>query len=393
MHISSAVDNYVAPSIAHNSNMESSGHLSLLDAWLHKHTFELSATQRQSIQGILDFLEITNVEDLYAIDEPALSYACANKPAPGAPGHFTIPDISRFRRILCASNKTTSSQPQSTVQSLSTPPVSVGSCSMTDCKQQEKGDIHSCVPCDPIFSTPIVGTHTPKPKWTLVRVVDLTERLNAHLGATRQHYNGHDYYTNEWPVVIKLLWVHVCEDTSLDCFWNWHDPTPVPVKTSWHKSTSAFRREGADYFGVEYSCDFTTICGCPRKLRVLRSPHKFIFHIHLLNVSIRHGCIHTIARDKYSSTAAKGEISTLHAGLQSFIRRKSFNHDSASSLTWGDISDKTAQYILHASFRHCTLPHLTPRNTPARDYRIQCRHPNILRLLRNTHQFSSRQAQ
>jgi hypothetical protein len=114
--------------------------------------------------------------------------------------------------------------------------------------------------------------------------------------------------------------------------------------------------------------------------------------VDLSTVSVRHGCIHTIARDKCSSTAAKGEILTLHAGLQSFIRRQSFNHDSALSLTWGDISDKTAQYILHASFLHCTLPHLTPRNTSARDCRIQCMYPNILRLLRNTQQFSSRQA-
>jgi hypothetical protein len=240
MHFSSAVANYLAPPIAHNTNMASSVHLSLLDAWLHKHTCEFSASQMQSIQCILAFLEVTDLEDLYAIDEPTLSYACAHKPAPGAPGHFTIPDISRFRRVLCASTIPTFSQPRSTVQSMSSPPISGVSCSMTDCKQQAKGDIDSCVPCDPIFSTPIVGTHTPKRKWTLVRVVDLTERLNAHLGATRQHYNGHDYYTNEWPVFIKLLWVHVCEDTSLDCFWNWYDPTPVPAKTSWQSSTSAY---------------------------------------------------------------------------------------------------------------------------------------------------------
>jgi hypothetical protein len=393
MHCSSAVANCAAPPIAHNTQMSSSRPLSLLDDWLHKHTYEMSASQRQSIQCILDFLEVTDLEDLYAIDEPALSFACTNKPVPGARGHFSILDISRFRRVLCASNIPTFSQPRTTVQSMSSPAISGVSSSITECTQQAKGDNDTCVPCDPIFSTPIVATHTPPRKWTLVRVVDLTERLNAHLGPTRQHYNGHDYYNNEWPVVIKLLWVHICEDTSFDCFWNWHDPTPVPVKTSWHSSTSAYPREGPAYFGVEYSCDFTTICGCPRKLRVLRSPNTFLFQIHLLNVSVRHGCIHTIARDKCSSTASKGEIPTLHAGLQSFIRRKSFNHDSTSSLTWGDIRDKTAQYILHASFLHCTLPHLTPRNTSARDYRIQCRHPYILRLLRNTHQFPSRQAQ
>ena len=284
MHFSSAAANYVAPPIAENINLASSAHLSLLHAWLHKHTLGLSASQRQSIKCILDFLEVSDLEDLYAIDEPALSYACAHKPASGAPGHFTIPDISRLRRVLCASNIPTFSQPQSTVQSTSSTPIAGVSCTMTNCKQLAKGDNDSCVPCDPIFSTPILGTPTPKRKWTIVRVVDLTERLNALVGTTRQHYNGHDYYTNEWPVVIKLLWVHLCEDTSLDCFWNWRDPTPVPIKKSWQRRTSTYPPEGADYFGVEYSCDFTTICGCPRKLRVLRSPHKFLFQIHLSEV-------------------------------------------------------------------------------------------------------------
>jgi hypothetical protein len=156
--------------------------------------------------------------------------------------------------------------------------------------------------------------------------------------------------------------------------------------------TSAYPPDGAAYFGVEYSCDFTTICGCPRKIRVLRSPQNSVFHIHLLNVCVRHGCIHTLAKDKCSSTSAKGEIPTLHAGLQSFIRRQSFNHDSSSTLTWGDIRDKTAQYILKASFLHCMLPHLTPMNTSNHDYRIQCMHPKILRLLRNSQKYSSRQA-
>ena len=62
MHFSSAVANCAAPPIAHNTHMASSSHLSLLDDWLHKHTYELSASQRQSKKCILDFLEVTYLE-------------------------------------------------------------------------------------------------------------------------------------------------------------------------------------------------------------------------------------------------------------------------------------------------------------------------------------------
>ena len=50
----------------------------------------------------------------------------------------------------------------------------------------------------PVSSMPLANL---KDVWTLVHAINLTERLNTELGATRHHYNGLDYYTNEWPVV------------------------------------------------------------------------------------------------------------------------------------------------------------------------------------------------
>ncbi len=59
---------------------------------------------------------------------------------------------------------------------------------------------------------------------------------------------------------------------------------------------------------------------------------------------------------------------------------------------WGDICEKTAKYILHATFLHCSLPHLAPSTTCRRDYRTQCKHPHTLSLLRRGQAYSARQA-
>ena len=222
-----------------------------------------------------------------------------------------------------------------------------------------------------------------------MRTIDLTERLNAHLGADRQYYNGGDYYTNEWPVVIKLLWPHICDDTAFECFWNWRDPTPVPVRLLWHKTATAYPPIGSAYFGVEYACDFVTVSGCPKKMKVLRSRGSdSIFELHLRSVPARHGCIHTLAKDKCSSTARTGEVPTLHPGLKAFIRRQSFNHDSSSNLTWGNICEKATSYILKTTFLHCQLPHLPPSSSTLRDHRTQCHHPRTLSMLRRVAAYS-----
>ena len=229
-----------------------------------------------------------------------------------------------------------------------------------------------------------------KDVWALVHTINLTERLNTELGATRHHYNGLDYYTNEWPVVEQLLFPYLREETAFDCFWNWHFPNPIPKKKGWHTSIAAYPPTGCTSFGVEYTCDFETVCGCPRMLRVLRSSDSHVFLLYLRNVPVRHACLHTLSKDKCSSTTAKGQSLTLHVGLQSYIREQSFNHHSGPGLTWGSLRDKAREYILNSQFLHCELPHLEPLHLPSRDRRKQCQHPRALTLLREYQRYSSR---
>ena len=239
----------------------------------------------------------------------------------------------------------------------------------------------------PVSSMPLANL---KDVWTLVHTINLTERLNTELGATRHHYNGLDYYTNEWPVVQQLLFPYLREETAFDCFWNWHYPNPIPKKKGWHTSIAAYPPTGCTHFGVEYTCDFETVCGCPRMLRVLRSSDSHVFLLYLRNVTVRHACLHTLSKDKCSSTSAKGQSLTLHVGLQAYIREQSFNHHSGSGLTWGSLRDRARQYILNSQFLHCELPHLAPLNQPSRDRRKQCQHPRALTLLREYQRYSSR---
>ena len=274
-------------------------------------------------------------------------------------------------------------------------PISLSSTPTTpityDVSMQETHDGYvriPSVPClAPVSSLPAA---TLKGVWTLVHTINLTERLNTELGASRHHFNGLDYYTNEWPVVLQLLFPYLREETTFDCFWNWHYPNPIPKKKAWHTSSASYPPTGCTDFGVEYTCDFETVCGCPRMLRVLRSSDCGVFQLFLRNVPVRHACLHTLSTNKCSSTSAKGQISTLHVGLQAYIRQQSYNHHSGPGLTWGSLRDRARQYILDSQFLHCELPHLAPLNHPSRDRRIQCQHPRALKLLRDHQRYSSR---
>ena len=336
-------------------------------AWLHIFAAQFSPARRTSLSHLMKFLEISDVSDLAALDEQTLTFASTHKPQAGLPGHFTLMDICRFRQVLASchfpnfSSATSAGivlrqDPQSSTTSstnachtLRPSPCTInsglGTVTITPPSYMVDSAIQIQLPspsanCDnTLFLTPVAERQTRTCQWTLVKTIDLTELLNSHLGEQRLPSNGCDYYTNEWPIVVKLLWPSICHNTEFDCFWNWRDPTPVPQKLYWHKITSTFPPTGSTHFGVEYACDFVSICGCPKKLRVLRSPQKTsVFQLHINTVSPRHGCIHTIAKDKKRSTARKGEIPTLHPGLQAFLRRQSLNHDSTSPLTWGRYS-------------------------------------------------------
>jgi hypothetical protein len=506
-------------------------------AWLALHASQYSERERTSLQLLLNFLEISELNDLLALDEQALTYACTHKPSLGDPRFFKIADVCRLRHVLSSSGipnfrhlRTASitdrihdyqpslvlstphlsdSQsrfgcPTMTVSQLAAPliakntfpnavatfrktvtllpkgtaaPTSTNQSFVPPCGASKPSFIfnvpnvrHSsiagiteriddyhpslvlttpalsdsqsrlCCPTRTVsqsaapfiaqntFTNPVatfpstvtllpIGTAGPPPpeeayvppwdaskasfispaaqrtprysEWTLVRTIDLTERLNAHLGADRLYYNGGDYYTKEWPVVIKLLWPHICDDTAFDCFWNWRDPTPVPVRLFWHKSATSYPPIGSASFGVEYACDFVTVSGCPKKMKVLRSRGSVsVFELHLRSLPARHGCIHTLSKNKCSSTANTGEVPSLHAGLKTFIRRQSFNHDSSSNLTWGNISEKASSYIINSTFLHCLLPHLPLSSSTKRDHRPQCQHPRTLSMLRRVAAYS-----
>jgi hypothetical protein len=366
-------------------------HIMRWDAWLEDHARMFTPSHRTNMSYLMEFLELLlDDSDLNALDEQALTYASTHKPKRGEPGHFGLMDICRLRHVLELCNypnfqRTAIAQPtmqidrhglndipefhpQSSSSSLLSPPTRLLPCHLQT--SPYCSEPHT-------FRTPIVSTITVKAQWSLVKTADISERLQAHLGDERHYSNGLDYYKHEWPIVLKLLWPHICADTQFDCFWNWRDPTPVPRKLNWQKCSALFPLSSVASFGVVFGCDFGSICGCPQKLKVLRSPTcASIFQLHIQNVSTRHGCIHTIAKDKTSSTASRGTIPTLHPGLQAFLRRQSLNHDSSSNLTWGDVAEKTADYILHATFMHCSLPHLLPTSSSGRDYRIQCKHPH-----------------
>ena len=313
-------------------------------AWLEINASQFSPAQRTSLSYLLKFLEISDVSDLAALDEQTLTFASIYKPQVGLPGHFTLMDICRLRKVLAFchfpnfSSATSaglvlrqdpqSSTPSSTNgcnalrPSICTIDSGLGTVTITppsdivdSAVQLQLPTPHDCSD-NALFRTPVALRQTGTCQWTLVKTIDVTELLQSQLGEQRHPCNGCDYYTKEWPIVEKLLWPSICSNTEFDCFWNWRDPTPIPEKLKWHKMTSTYPPAGSAYFGVEYACDFLSVCGCPMKLRVLRSPQKSsVFQLHIRTVPPRHGCIHTIAKDKNSSTARKGEIPTLHPGL------------------------------------------------------------------------------
>jgi hypothetical protein len=114
---------------------------------------------------ILDFLEVTNVVDLNAIDEPALTYACSHKPGPSAQGHFKMTDMCRLCRVLTLSNNPNFTQVQSLEQSQpSTYQIPSAPCGKSDIQYRAVGAVHITAPYEAIFSTPIVGAAIPKRK-------------------------------------------------------------------------------------------------------------------------------------------------------------------------------------------------------------------------------------
>ncbi len=227
-------------------------------AWLQIHASMFTPAQRTSMSYHMDFLELFDVSDLNAVDEQALTYASTHRPHRDQPGHFGLMDICRFRRVMELHHNPhfkISDNAQTTIQidSHAIPLVSGQSTSpMNDIRgfqhphasfSSSESPARVLVPChlhgtpssgDPhIFRTPILETMPHKVQWILVKTVDISERLQAHLGDDRHYYYGLDYYKNEWPIVLKLLWPHICADTQFDCFWNWRDPTPVPCKLNW----------------------------------------------------------------------------------------------------------------------------------------------------------------
>ena len=281
------------------------------EAWLALHASHFSVNERISLQLVLDFLEIDELNDLLALDEQALTYACTHKPSKGLPGFFKIADVCRLRQVLSSSefpnfrhsgstctpdqrNETTSSTvlPIPNLRDSHSPIHSVPNVVGTIPNIVTLPPLSTRVPLPPDpFSSPVAHPIPRDNDWTLVRTINLTERLNAHLGTHRLYYNGRDYYMKEWPVVIKLLWPHICDDPTFDCFWNWRDPTPVPQRLAWHKTSCSYPPFGAAPFGVEYSCDFVTTCGCPKKMRVLRSRGNVSIFVNCVEVHLPHNFI------------------------------------------------------------------------------------------------------
>ncbi len=41
------------------------------------------------------------------------------------------------------------------------------------------------------------------------------------------------YHIND-TTKTDLLSLELRDDVNFDCFWLWHDPTPIPVRAQWH---------------------------------------------------------------------------------------------------------------------------------------------------------------
>ena len=164
---------------------------------------------------LIDILELRDLSDLNAVDEQALTYASSHKPQMGQPGHFGLMDICRFRRFLTldifplaanTDNAQTTIQihshaipivsgqlttpmidihvvehPQSSSSSSQSPPTPLLPSPVLG--TPSSGDPH-------IYRTPVLNTIPPKAQWRLVKTVDISERLQAHLGDDRHYYNG-----------------------------------------------------------------------------------------------------------------------------------------------------------------------------------------------------------
>jgi hypothetical protein len=171
---------------------------------------------------LMDFLELVDVSDLNAVDEQVLTYVSSHKPQRGQPGHFGLMDICHFQRVMKLFNfphvkntenaQTTmqidshaiplvsgrlttpmndlhgSQHPQSSSSSSQSPPILLLPCHLHGTPSSGEPNI---------FCTPVLDTIPQEPQWTLVKTVDISERLQAHLGYDRHYFNGLDYYQHE----------------------------------------------------------------------------------------------------------------------------------------------------------------------------------------------------
>ncbi len=68
--------------------------------WLDDMDTLLTPLNRTSTGNVLRFLGVRTIDDLFAIDEPALTFAAANRPESHASLGFSILDVSKLRVLL-----------------------------------------------------------------------------------------------------------------------------------------------------------------------------------------------------------------------------------------------------------------------------------------------------
>jgi hypothetical protein len=73
--------------------------------------------------------------------------------------------------------------------------------------------------------------------------------------------------------------------------------------------------------------------------------------------------VHTVSKDKSSSTFGKGEVPALHAGLRAFIRREAYSH-VGTPLTWGEIKEKTLKVSSTCTLTHSLDCNSNPTSIP-----------------------------
>ena len=211
-------------------------------------------------------------------------------------------------------------------------------------------------PTQNAFETDLEGN------WILARKLDLSEALSTELGVSRQWYDGLSFYKGAWPLVENIMFNILREDSMFDCFWDFNYPASFPQTKkknggAWNMAGSPFPATPFLPFGIEYSCDFRRFCGCPRMLRIMQVSPDGTFAIYIKNVHVRHGCMHTMSKDKIGSTFDKGDTPSLHVALKAFIRQRVFANVGGNPLVWGVIKEEVATYIKHKMFLYCQFPH------------------------------------